>query len=301
MELIKSKVVFNEAEHKYTLEGRELSGITRMISKHLFPDKYKYIPEATLNTAAERGSHIHKEIQEWIEKGESGFTDELQAFISEFKDKYDQMWSEFLVNNDRFATAVDLVTLKDGKIELHDIKTTSSLDKDYLSWQLSICAFLFERMTGCPVHSLNYIWIRGEDIKVGEIPRKTDKEVEELLQAEIDGEIYKQELILPETEIAEIVRIETYIKTLDEQKKQAELQLSNFKEKLISAMEEKGVKSMDMGTLKITYIAPNTRESIDTTKLKNELPEIAEKYKKCIATKASVRITLREQKEIANE
>lgn len=301
MELIKSKVVFNEAEHKYTLEGRELSGITRILSKHLFPDKYKNIPEATLNTAAERGSHIHKEIQEWIEKGESGFTDELQAFISEFKDKYDQMWSEFLVNNDRFATAVDLVTLKDGKIELHDIKTTSSLDKDYLSWQLSICAFLFERMTGCPVHSLNYIWIRGEDIKVGEIPRKTDKEVEELLQAEIDGEIYKQELILPETEIAEIVRIETYIKTLEEQKKRAEAEMAEFKEKLISAMEEKGVKSIDMENIKITYIAPNTRESIDTTKLKKELPEIAEKYKKCIATKASVRITLREQKEIANE
>ena len=73
MELIKSKVVFNEAEHKYTLEGRELSGITRILSKHLFPDKYKNIPEATLNTAAERGSHIHKEIQKWIEKGESGY------------------------------------------------------------------------------------------------------------------------------------------------------------------------------------------------------------------------------------
>ena len=108
MELIKSKVVFNEAEHKYTLEGRELSGITRILSKHLFPDKYKNTPEARLNAAAERGSHIHKEIQEWIEKGESGFTDELQAFISEFKDTYDLMWSEFLVNNDRFATAVDL-------------------------------------------------------------------------------------------------------------------------------------------------------------------------------------------------
>ncbi len=293
MELIKSKVVFNEAEHKYTLEGRELSGITRMISKHLFPDKYKNIPEATLNAAAERGSHIHKEIQEWIEKGESGFTDELQAFISEFKDKYDQMWSEFLVNNDRFATAVDLVTLQDGKIELHDIKTTYNLDLDYLSWQLSICAYLFERMTDCPVHSLNYIWIRGMDLKTGDIPRKTDKEVEDLLQAEIDGEIYKQELILPETEIAEIVRIETYIKTLDEQKKQAELQLSNFKEKLISAMEEKGVKSMDMGALKITYIAPSVRESIDTKKLKAEYPEIAEKLKKSTKTKASVRITLR--------
>ena len=293
MELIKSKVVFNEAEHKYTLEGRELSGITRILSKHLFPDKYKNIPEATLNAAAERGSHIHKEIQEWIEKGESGFTDELQAFISEFKDKYDQMWSEFLVNNDRFATAVDLVTLKDGKIELHDIKTTYALDLDYLSWQLSICAYLFERMTDCPVHSLNYIWIRGMDIKTGEIPRKTDKEVEDLLQAEIDGEIYKQELILPETEIAEIVRIETYIKTLDEQKKQAEAEMAKFKEKLISAMEEKGVKSIDMENIKITYIAPSCRETVDTKKLKAEYPEIAEKLKKSTKTKASVRITLR--------
>ena len=148
-------------------------------------------------------------------------------------------------------------------------------------------------MTDCPVFGLNYIWLRGDKIEVGEIPRKTDKEVEELLQAEIDGEIYKQDLILPEKELAEIVRIETYIKTLDEQKKRAEAEMAEFKEKLISAMEEKGVKSMDMENIKITYIAPSCRETVDTKKLKTEYPEIAEKLKKSTKTKASVRITLR--------
>ncbi len=72
--------------------------------------------------------------------------------------------------------------------------------------------------------------------------------------------------------------------------------MAKFKEKLISAMEERGVKSMDMGTLKITYIAPSVRESIDTKKLKAEYPEIAEKLKKSTKTKASVRITVREAK-----
>ena len=134
------------------------------------------------------------------------------------------------------------------------------------------------------------------EIKTGPIPRKTDKEVEELLQAEIDGEIYKQDLILPDKELAEIVRIETFIKTLEEQKKRAEAEMAKFKEKLISAMEERGVKSMDMGNIKITYIAPSCRETIDSKKLKAEYPEIAEKLKKSTKTKASVRITVREAK-----
>lgn len=60
MKLIKSQVVFNPDEHTYMLGDKELSGITSVISRQLFPDKYRDVPEYVLRKAAERGTMIHK-------------------------------------------------------------------------------------------------------------------------------------------------------------------------------------------------------------------------------------------------
>ena len=59
MKLIKSQVVFNPNEHTYMLGDKELSGITSVISRQLFPDKYRDVPEYMLRKAAERGTMIH--------------------------------------------------------------------------------------------------------------------------------------------------------------------------------------------------------------------------------------------------
>lgn len=58
VELVKSSVVFNEENHTYMLGEKQLQGITGMVSKQLFPDKYKDIPDFVLKKAAEKGSLI---------------------------------------------------------------------------------------------------------------------------------------------------------------------------------------------------------------------------------------------------
>ena len=53
IELVKSGVVFNEENHTYFLGDKQLSGITGMIKRQLFPDKYKeqrFIMTASLQT-----------------------------------------------------------------------------------------------------------------------------------------------------------------------------------------------------------------------------------------------------------
>ena len=59
IELVKSAVVFNEENHTYLLGDKLLQGITGMISRQLFPNKYKDIPEFILKRAAEKGSFMH--------------------------------------------------------------------------------------------------------------------------------------------------------------------------------------------------------------------------------------------------
>ena len=63
IELVKSSVVFSEENHTYFLGEKQLKGITGMISRQLFPNKYRDIPEYILKKAAEKGSRIHGQCQ----------------------------------------------------------------------------------------------------------------------------------------------------------------------------------------------------------------------------------------------
>ena len=47
-----SGVVFNKENHTYHLEGTELSGITSVIQRQLFPNEYDDVPEEMIQAAA---------------------------------------------------------------------------------------------------------------------------------------------------------------------------------------------------------------------------------------------------------
>ena len=66
-----------------------------------------------------------------------------------------------------------------------------------------------------------------------------------------------------------------------------------LKEKLLEAMEKYGVKSFETDLIKMTYVAPTTRSSLDSTKLKQDHPEIIAQYSKVSNVSASVRITVK--------
>lgn len=88
-----------------------------------------------------------------------------------------------------------------------------------------------------------------------------------------------------------------------EQIQNLEIEAKKIKEKeeklkaiLLKAMEDNNIKKWEDDVLTISYIAPTTRNSIDSTKLKKEMPEVAEKYTKTSNVKSSIRIKLKESK-----
>ena len=93
-----------------------------------------------------------------------------------------------------------------------------------------------------------------------------------------------------QTEAAAIIK---GIVTLTLQKKQIEDQEKAMREKLREAMEKYGVKSFETPEIKFTYVAPTIRTSIDSTKLKKDLPDVAAKYSKTSKVSASVKITMK--------
>lgn len=76
-------------------------------------------------------------------------------------------------------------------------------------------------------------------------------------------------------------------------KKKLEDDEKKMKEELQLAMEKYQIKSFDNDVIKVTYVAPTTRTSIDSAKLKKEYPDVAEVCTKSSEVKASVRIEVK--------
>lgn len=98
------------------------------------------------------------------------------------------------------------------------------------------------------------------------------------------------ELEVMKSTVPEVLQVITDITV---QKKNLEEQEKLMKSKLLEAMEKNGIKSFENDKVKFLYIAPTTRTSIDSAKLKKELPDVAEKYSETSNVSASVRITVK--------
>lgn len=288
-------IEFREDTHEYIKDGRKLISVTQLMRKHGLAPSYDAVPEEVLRAKAERGTLIHKEIEEYIKTGEIGFTNEVWAFIDHIsKDGVKPLESEYKVYNDIVAGTVDMFSLDNGEFTINDFKTTATLHKEAISWQLSIYATLHGLNTGNYASKAKAYHFTKDGLKVVEIPFKTHTEVLRLFECERKGEIFKPEIVVSETALAELVEAERLIAQIEERKKEAEAQAAGLRAALMEAMEKNGVTSFEDDNIKLTYVAPYTKTAIDTKKLKKELPEIATKYEKTSNVKASLRITLKE-------
>lgn len=299
IELVKSSVVFNEEDHTYFLGEKQLQGITGLIGRHLFPDKYKSIPEHILKRAAEKGSRIHAQCQFVDTVGFIPESIEAENYLRErINAGYRAFANEYTVSdNEYFASNIDCVWEKEGRISLGDIKTTASLDREYLSWQLSIYAYLFEMQNPLiKVDNLFGVWLRGNKSELAAIERKPDEEVKKLLECEIRGEQFQSSALVSASDkmIIPLQLVETIIDIEEQAKYITEVQ-KDYKEKLKIAMGEFGVKSWDSGRLRVSYTPSSISNSFDTKTFQADYPELYKKYLKSSTKADSIRITIREE------
>lgn len=286
-------IEFNEATHEYFNDGKKLISVTQLMRKHGLAPDYSMVNQAVLTAKAERGTLIHKEIEEFIKKSEVGFTSELNAFIEcIWKSNIKIIQSETIAFNDIVAGTADLI-LEDanGDRIIADIKTTATLHKESVSWQLSIYAKLLEQY-GCTKGQAFHFQPDGS-LKVVDIPLKPIAEVERLLDCERNGVLYEQKLKVSDTALSELYSLELYIAQCEMQMKQAVEKAQELRAMLLEEMEKGAIKTFENDHIRLTYIAPQTRSTIDSARLKKDLPEIAEKYQKQTSVKASLKITLK--------
>ena len=75
--------------------------------------------------------------------------------------------------------------------------------------------------------------------------------------------------------------------------KEYESKLKEYKISIIDFMREKNLEKLDAKQAIVTYVKPSARKTIDSKKLKKDLPDIYNKYVKETTTSESVRINIK--------
>lgn len=312
MELRQSKVVFNDKKHTYTLKGRPLQGVTPIIG-WMFPDTYHDIPQDVLDRAAERGHTIHRCCQVADDFGvlPPDAPDEARAYLDICaKNDIMSVANEYLVSDDKdIASSIDIVTqtadCAPTEVDLIDIKTTSQVHKDNVLLQLSIYAYLFERMNRqLKVRNLYVIWLPkpqyGAPALVDCGARIDAKTCKAIIKAYVNGEssepfrglfggVAKADTELP----AQVIDAEKQIIQLDAMLQDIKKKKETLQSGLLELMKQNGVKKYESDRMIITYIAPSSSARIDSARLKSEYPNVYEDCVKMSETKESVRIKIK--------
>ena len=290
------EIKFDETLHKYTVDGKEVISVTQLLQKHKITPSYDAVDKELLRMASERGTLIHEEVENWIKDRELGFTEEAYYICDYLKDKSyygSEIISEQMVANDVVAGRFDLLFL-DGKkrLVLADIKTGNSKHLYGWTWQLSLYKYLYERMYDKKIESLQIFWANG-DLTVIPCEYVGDDKIENLLNAEREGRLISDvDLGVSEEELEDLEELMVDIKSKEEELKLLKEKVDKVKEVLYDTMGKEGVKTVDRGKLKITYVAPSNRTSIDSKKLEKEEPEIYKKYVKTTTVEGNIKITL---------
>lgn len=284
-------VTFDELTHSYICGDKLLIGVTTLMKKHGLSPDYGDVPADVLAKAAARGTAIHQLLEDY-DNGKAVVEDEnLKAYKALGLKIH---CSEYLVtDNNLVASFIDKVY---DDCSLADVKTTATVHNRSVAWQLSIYAYLFEKMNPSKkVPHIYCIHVRDGKAKEIELNRVPDEKVESLLLAEMEGRIYEDDEQLPDASLVlQDQDVLTLVATLDSiaQYKAAlkaeEERAAALQEKLYQYMVDNNLDEMGCTSGKFIRKAEYTRTSIDSTKLKKEMPEIFEKFQKTSVVKGSV-------------
>lgn len=304
-ELNYSPVVFEEGPHTYTYGEKKLSGITGILHKYLFSEMYSNVNEEVLERARVHGTLVHEQISDLIVGLPSNeLLPEVEAYS---RLGIEALESEFTVSDlENVASNIDIVG---ADYTLYDIKTTYTLNKEYLMWQLSIYAYLFEKQNPhLKVPALYAIHLKGDKARLVPINRLPDENVIALINAFSEGaETFTSpmqmsaDLILDQDDdtIARICQLETEIAKYKTELDARKSEYESLKEGLLPTMKRVfpagGTYTFPNG-LKVIYSTATQRTDFDKSRLEAEKPDIYAQYIKMTDVKESLKITVPKEK-----
>lgn len=161
--------------HTYLYDGLILPSVTQILGVK-YKNDYASVPPAVLNNAAQRGTAVHKAIENY---NNSGYDDGSEA-VRNFRFLQKQYGFEVLDSElplvlfkDDIPIAcgrLDMTMLMDGETGIADIKTVSALNKDKIAYQLNLYRIGLMQSYGVDAKFLKVIHLRDGIRKVIDCP-----------------------------------------------------------------------------------------------------------------------------------
>lgn len=181
---------YDDDTHTYLVDGIIVPSVTKLLAEK-FNKKYVNVDADTLRKAAERGTMIHKAIEDSCKYEDIELIPEVRDFRFLLKKyKYEVESNEIPVLFDlggfTYAGRMDLVLKNDSGYAVADIKTTAVLDKEYLGYQLNLYRIGLEQSYGIKADKLFGVHLRDGKRRMVEIPIKEEQWlVESLISVEV--------------------------------------------------------------------------------------------------------------------
>lgn len=161
--------------HTYLIDGVIVPSITQIIKAQM-PNKYSGVSREVLNMAAQKGTEVHQAIEDYCTQGKESDLPEVRNFKflqRQYGFKVIENETPVIIFHDGKpvgAGRLDLVLEIDGKTGGADIKRTSTLDKEYLAYQLNLYRMAYQQSYGVKWEFLRGIHLRENVRKFVDIP-----------------------------------------------------------------------------------------------------------------------------------
>lgn len=286
---------FDQENHLYFNEkGFILPNPTQIIGK-VYGTGLENAPTEFVNRAADKGHFHHAEFDTYIKTGKKGTSPEFEAWYKRFSNTIPVMSgeSEKIVSAETpygaFAGTVDLI----GNGFLYDWKTCKTATRQQVKkWQMQLSFYCYAlRKMGYTVNEpLKIVHVNGSDLEVINVDYLGDKFVEEtmrLYSADEKPAEVKQELqTVSQSDLQTLEDTLFQIDTLEKV-------VSNIREKIKDEMERRKILDLQVGRVKMTYVAGTIRQTFDSKKFKQDDPDLYAIYLKNTEVKPSLRITVK--------
>lgn len=284
-------IQFDELLHKYWYDDKPVISVTQLLGKHNISPSYKGAPASVLKQSAERGTIIHKDIEEWINSGKDPQTSEGMLYQDMLLERgLIPLCAEFFVGNEECCGTCDTLLFKDGEFFIDDHKT-GQVHENAVRWQCSIYAYLlgiYDIVKG--------IWCShlGKDkCEMLYFEKISKEEIEALFERERNGVVNYNTLVAQlDANQQEVVDIQRQIEQFAKSIKQLEAKKKEFTDRILENMRQENIDKIICGNISFTRIKATTRQIIDTKALTRDLPDVAEKYKKTTNVGENLRINI---------